>query len=378
MRDSVFDPWELLVDLRNRWPVVAASCAVALVVTLAVSVIRPKRYTATAEILIQAPGGNDPRASTAISPVYLESLKAYESLASSDTLFLRALNHVHAPEIGSGRSIESIKKSILQVSKPANVAVLTISATMVDPQKAQALAQYIAEQTVEQSRSIDSQSEIEMTRELRSQLDAAVDRLTKTRHAQDTIKGSEPVDSLENQVRNNGDLKLNIDKDLSQIRTDLSGYLAEQQLLPVAAGGDAENLRRLIASAQARIATLESQRKDLISLIGQQGAQVQEWKNRKEALQADQKSAQIAFESSDRRLNEMVASSQFRGERLRVIEPGIVPQEPSSPNIPLNLLAAFVLSLAGSVIYLAMTFSYRQAKPARAKTLPESTLSFRR
>ena len=31
MRVSPFDPLELLVDLRRRWPVVAASCGLALV-----------------------------------------------------------------------------------------------------------------------------------------------------------------------------------------------------------------------------------------------------------------------------------------------------------------------------------------------------------
>jgi uncharacterized protein involved in exopolysaccharide biosynthesis len=378
MHVSPFDPLELLIDLRRRWPVMAMSCGLALLLAALISFLLPKRYTATAEVLIQAPGGNDPRAATAISPVYLESLKSYERLASSDTLFQRAFNRVQgAAGDRSGPSIESIKKSILRVSKPANTAVLEISATMGDPRKAQALAQYVAEQTVEASLSIDSQSESEMTREFRSQLDAAAGRLARTRQAQESLGGSEPLDSLDDQLANNAELKLNIEKDLSQARTELAGYIAEQHSLPGAAGEDAESLHRLILSAQARVANLESQQRDVDARLRQQGAQVQEWKDHREALQADRKAAQTAFETSSARLNEAVASAQFRGERLRMIDPGIVPQEPSSPNVPLNLAASLILSAVGSLIYLAMTSSYYRSRRGTAETRTQPVFSFR-
>jgi succinoglycan biosynthesis transport protein ExoP len=377
MRDHPFDPWDFIVDLKRRWPVVAASCVVALVLALAVSVTLPRRYTATAEILIQAPGGNDPRAATAINPVYLESLKSYERLASSDALFLRALEHVHASEGTTGRSAESLKKSVLRVSKLANTAILEINATMTDPKKAQALAQYVAEQTVEASRAIDSESEGEATRDFRKEVDATSGRVVKARQALEALRGSEPVASLESQMKNNTDLELNVEKDLSERRTDLAGYLAELSSPATVAAPEREGLQRLIASAQARIASLELQRRDLGAAIEQQGRQFQEWTDRREALQADQETARTAFDASKKRLNDMVGTAQLRGERLRMIDPGIVPQEPSSPNVPLNLAASLILSGVGSLMYLVMTFSYQRAKRVRVDARTEAAYSFR-
>ncbi|HXB70006.1 MAG TPA: hypothetical protein VNY05_17265, partial [Candidatus Acidoferrales bacterium] len=52
----------------------------------------------------------------------------------------------------------------------------------------------------------------------------------------------------------------------------------------------------------------------------------------------------------------------FRGERLRLIDPGIVPERPSSPNIPLNVLAALFLGLVLPVVYLTMQMSYQEQR----------------
>ena len=82
MHDS-FDVFEYIDFLRARWKFLArgvrrrdrgrrsqpAFCF-------------PKRYTATATILIDPPAGGDPRIATAVSTVYLESLKTYELLAT--------------------------------------------------------------------------------------------------------------------------------------------------------------------------------------------------------------------------------------------------------------------------------------------------------
>jgi uncharacterized protein involved in exopolysaccharide biosynthesis len=377
MHDYPFDPWDFIVDLKRRWPVVAASCAVALVLSFVVSVTVPKRYTAAAEILIQPPGGNDPRAATAISPVYLESLKSYERMASSDALFLRALDHIHAPERASGRSVEKLKKSVLRVSMVMNTAVLEVSATMTNPTNAQALAQYIAEQTVEASQAIYSETEAEATNDFRKQIDATAARASKARQAMETLRGSEPVASLESQLENNTELKLNIEKDLSESRTDLAGYLAQLSSPGTASESDKESLKQTIASAQARTASLELQLRDMGTAIAKQGQQIQEWRDRREALQTDQKAAQAAFETTSARLNDIVATAQLRGERLRLIDPGIVPQEPSSPNLPLNLAASLMLSSVGSLIYLFISFSYQRAKRVRSDARTETSYSFR-
>src|SRR5229473_3857330 len=78
--------------LRSHWLVIAGSITVALVLAGTGSFLLPERYTATTSVVIEPPAGNDPRGATAVSTVYLESLKTYELFASSDTLFSRALD----------------------------------------------------------------------------------------------------------------------------------------------------------------------------------------------------------------------------------------------------------------------------------------------
>src|SRR5271165_3561058 len=90
-----FDIFEYLDFLRTRWKFPAVACGVAILAALATGLWLPKRYTATATILIDPPAGGDPRIATAVSTVYLESLKTYELVATNDQLFMRAAGQFH-------------------------------------------------------------------------------------------------------------------------------------------------------------------------------------------------------------------------------------------------------------------------------------------
>jgi uncharacterized protein involved in exopolysaccharide biosynthesis len=264
---------------------------------------------------------------------------------------------VHAVGPGNDRSFESLKKSILRVNKPANTAILEISATMPDPRKAQALAQFIAEQTVEMSRSIDAQGEADVTREFNNQLAVAADRLARARDAQNRLR-SAAAPGLETELENNAELQLSLDKEISLIRTEIAGYKAET------------SRSDLVASAEARLSSLTAQRNELYAIIGQQDKQLRETNIKDAQAKEDVESAKAVYEKAGTRLNEAVTTGQFRGERLRVIDPGIIPQEPRSPNVPLNMLAALVLSLTGSLAFIAIT------PRRRATEKSEAVLSF--
>jgi uncharacterized protein involved in exopolysaccharide biosynthesis len=43
-----------------------------------------------------------------------------------------------------------------------------------------------------------------------------------------------------------------------------------------------------------------------------------------------------------------------------VIDPGIVPQRPSTPNVPLNVIVALFVALLASVVYLSLAFGFRR------------------
>src|SRR6478752_9776150 len=113
--------------LRKRWLVVVISTLTASILTLAGSLAQAKRYTATASILIEAPAGNDPRGATAVSAIYLESLKTYEHFAESNTLFAQALDHLNLREDQAAQSLEGLKKRVLRVSKLRDTKILQVS-----------------------------------------------------------------------------------------------------------------------------------------------------------------------------------------------------------------------------------------------------------
>src|SRR3954454_1286142 len=137
------------IYLRRKWRFVSITCTVALGAAAVGSLLMPKKYTATASLLIEPPAGNDPRGATAISPVYVESLKTYERFALSDSLFSQALTQLGLRKTYAGSSIESLKKTVLRVSKPRDMKILEISATLPSPVQAQALAKFIAAGTVQ-------------------------------------------------------------------------------------------------------------------------------------------------------------------------------------------------------------------------------------
>jgi capsular polysaccharide biosynthesis protein len=119
-----------------------------MVLATAVSVILPRQYTATARILIEPSTGADSRYTVAVSPIYLESLKTYEYLANSDSLFQKAVNRFQLRALAGAKSIERLKKQVLRIGIVRNTRILEISATVPDRGRAQSLAQYLAEQTV--------------------------------------------------------------------------------------------------------------------------------------------------------------------------------------------------------------------------------------
>ena len=220
--DLQFDALSFARYARGQWLVFTISCGAAVVLAMLISVALPKRYTATASILIEPPAGNDPRAATAVSPVYLESLKTYERIASSNTMFQEALKRLSIPEAASGASVESLKRTILKVAKPASTKILEISTTLKNPEKAQALAQYMAEKTVQLSKDVDSNSECEVTHDSRNILAAAEARLKRAEEARETAVRTEPIANLEDEVTNGSELQFRVRRDLVSANSDLA------------------------------------------------------------------------------------------------------------------------------------------------------------
>lgn len=283
-----FELFRYLDHLRRRWPIIAVACGVAGGLALIAALITPRQYTAAARLMIEPPAGTDPRTSMAVSPIYLESLKSYELLASGDKLFADAIEHF---KMARSMPIDQMKRSVLKVTMARNTRVLEIFITLPDPVQAHALALYIAQQSVKLARDIS----------------------VETEHA--------------------------LDKDAEQQWTEARARMQQAE------------------DAWARLATGPA------SQSPEHAAHV-------DVAQAQRSAARLAFESAEKRLEDVRSLSGSRGERLTVIDQGVVPERPSWPNIPLMVLAALIIAIAGSLLYLTFEFNYRLEKSTPRPVAP--------
>jgi capsular polysaccharide biosynthesis protein len=343
---------------------VAIACVSALAVAGVVSLLLPTRYTATASILIEPPGGNDPRSATAVSTVYLESLKTYERLASSDTLFEHALDDLRIRQRYPGVSTETLKRRILEVSKPASLTILDISATVSDAESAQALAQYIAERTVALHESLDRQTDEDLSKGPRQIFEAAQARRMAAEEAKDRFTRTTPVEALDKEVLLTGELELEVGKDLARTRAELANYLGQQQAPQPSEAGERQNgwTQFEITATRAKIQSLESQDRELLQTLKAKGDLLEGLRRKRDVLDAELKSARADEDAENVKFSDVKSASAARGVRLKILDPGIVPRRPSFPNLPLNLAVAFVLSLAASIGYIAIRFAYDRTR----------------
>jgi uncharacterized protein involved in exopolysaccharide biosynthesis len=135
----------------------------------------------------------------------------------------------------------------------------------------------------------------------------------------------------------------------SRVRQDLSQSRAEAAEL----SGASSDPRA--AGAKARVASLEKQEAELTAQIEKRSAQLSRRAARDDEARQRLRIAQNNFDAANTRVRDVRAGLGLRGERLRVIEPGVVPERPSSPNLPLNLALALGVGLLGAVVYLTLT-----------------------
>jgi uncharacterized protein involved in exopolysaccharide biosynthesis len=351
------DGLQFLTYLRRRWVTIALACGIAVLLAGGASLLTTPRYTATASILIELPGG-----ATALSAVYLDSLKTYERYASSDTLFAAALYQTGLAERFKSKDIASIKRSVLKVSRPATTMIVEISATLGDAKSAQQLAQHIAQQTIALNRSLVQKSTEDVLAGLIQNTDAAQKRVIDAERNKDAFLSEQPVEVVEKEVDQLHQLLFNVEKELSEERTALAR--TEAELKGFSAGDGQEDqarwTRRQLEALRASVVSLGTQVQEFDKTTKERAKMLEARKVRREYLEAEIRAARTDYESSKTKLADARSSSAYRGERLQILDPGLPPEKPSSPNTPLNVLIAFLAALVGSVIYLAARFGYER------------------
>jgi polysaccharide biosynthesis transport protein len=336
MADS-FDPLEYLTHLRRNGKFAAIAIGSAMILTAAVSMLLPKQYTATATLVIEPPFANDPRAATSVSPVYLESLKTYEQFAGSDTLFAKACAKFELSGAVGEPCSESLKRRVLRVAKLKDTKVLKIGVTLPDARRAQQLAEYLATETVALNRSLARDSDRDTLGDVQTQLNAAAQELSKARADYDAATAGGKDRLLDDEVRTLGELRSRTSVEVLRSRAALAELASRKDTV------EASVEQARLNSLTAEVASLDRQ-------LTAQSAALSAARAKQERAAEALKVAQERHEAWSRRSNEAAIASGLRTEQLRVVDPSVVPQQPSFPNPP---LFTGIAALIGSLLVLA-------------------------
>ena len=354
-----FDAFRYIGYMRSRWRWIGASCGIAVTIALAVSLIQPRQYTATARIVIDPPAGADLRSAMAVSPVYLESLKTYEQFASGDSLFQQAIDQFGLRSKLGARPLESLKNRVLKVGLVRNTRILEISGTLPDAHQAQALAQFLAESTVKLTRSMAAEGDQDLLRGIEQQERQNRQRLNEIENAWAQSLSNEPMNQLQSDMKSAAELRSSLDQQVLSVEQEIADAAEREKQ---AAGSELAEIRKETGNARAR---LDEMRKQLQALDRQNVEREKLLATRmahRDKLEADRKAGQAALTAIQTRLREAQGDAGYRGERLRIIDPGIVPERPSSPNLPLNVAAALLLGLVLPILYLTLQMGYQEQR----------------
>jgi polysaccharide biosynthesis transport protein len=317
------------------------------------------QYTATARIVIDPPAGADLRAAMAVSPIYLESLKTYERFADSDSLFQKAVLQFGL----HGGPIESLKRRVLQVQLVRNTRILEISATLPDAKKAQALARFLAESTVEINRASVSESDQDLMRGIEQQARDLRAKLQEADASWAKAVAAEPLLGLQAAMEQAAELRSKIEEQAQSVELELADLT--ERAKNAAGAGDWQQQE---SNARARLLQLRKQLEDLDRQSAERERLLATRQAHRDQLDAERKAGQTALAAMEARLRDARGETGFRGERLKLIDPGIVPERPSSPNLPLNIAAALLAGLILPILFLTLQMSFQDRRAALTRT----------
>jgi uncharacterized protein involved in exopolysaccharide biosynthesis len=356
-----FDAFRYIGYLRARLSWIASSVGVAGLLAIIVSLILPKQYTATARLVVEPPAGTDLRAAMAVSPIYLESLKTYEHFAASDSLFQKAVEHFKL----DGAAIETLKRRVLKVQIVRNTRILEISATLPEAKKAQALAQFLAESAVTLNRSSVAESDQELLRGLEQQEKETRTRVSDDEKAWAQSMANEPVEGLLAEITQAAETRGKLQEQVRSVELELAD-LGER--LKQAGAAEQTELRKEESNARARLAEMRKQLQDADHRNADRERLLAARQAHRDRVEAERKVDQTALVAIEGKVREARGESGYRGERLRIIDPGIVPERPSSPNLPLNVVGALLAGLVLPVLYLTIEMSYQEQRAASRRS----------
>jgi uncharacterized protein involved in exopolysaccharide biosynthesis len=327
------EPVDLRLYLRHltaHWRTLLAVPAAAALIAAGVSLILPKKYDATATLLIQ-PGASDPRFPPALNQVYLEYLRSYEHLVQGDELLSRVLKEFRLDQPPDRFTVESFRRRALKAELLKYTKILAVRVRLDDPQKAHLAAQFLAREAVK------------VTERLR---DAEIERSVQ-QAAQDRDQARKRLDDASGQLLAYR-LKAREEEWTRQVQALRDQREEQQKQLATLLADGAENearrmrLRRALQESDGPLARAEAQ------LYKAQAGAVY--------FERDYELARQALAAAETRVSEARQAASVRSEILQLVDPGVAPQRHSSPNLGLNVLVAVALGLIAAAVYETWMF----------------------
>ena len=371
-----FEPSLWLAYLRARWRLAALIPGAAAAAGLAISLLAIPLYTARVSLVIEPPVASDPRATISVSPVYLESLRTYEHFATSDELFSRAVEKFGLRREMAQQPVEKLKQKALSVSMPRNTKVLEIEVTLRDARKAHAMARFIAGETVALNRRMNRAGSDDLMAAAGREAAAAEHEYAQAARALQRMRARAPATAaLEAELDRIADRRVEIDR--LALSAELSMTDQEEREKELAAAGperafDLELLRGRLRSTQARASRLRQEASTLAAEWERRQKLLEQRRGDIEALAAEAETTRNAMERAQQRLRDLRGATDFRSERISLLDPGIVPERPSWPNPAFNVLSGAALGSLTALAWLTVSFALKSQQSGPVRRLPRA------
>jgi len=210
---------------------------------------------------------------------------------------------------------------------------------------------------VELSRASSSEGDQELLAGLERQENDIRADLEKTEAAWSEAFSREPTAGLEAAIEEGASQRSTLEEQIQGQEVEIAGL--EDRMKGGDAGGE---MAKEASNARARTVELRRQLADLNSRMAEREKVLGARQAHHDQLEADRKAGQTALASIESRLRDARSERGSRGERLQVIDPGIVPERPSSPNIPLNVAVALLAGLALPILFFTWQFSFQEER----------------
>lgn len=341
-----------------RWRFIVAVIASSAALAFLVSELLPRRYTATATIMIDPPATGDVRAIAALNPTYLDSLRTFENFFTSNTLFEQAVARFHLA--APNTDIDTLRKKVIKVKQQHEARIFEVSATLPDPAAASHLVRFIAAQSIAASRQQALAGDLESMSNLTAEVDQARARLAAAQADWKQAASEDTPESIESAMES----AISVESDLRRHEDDAAADANEWQVR--ARNGTSED--RADADVQARAAAARRddyarRREQVAAEVARDRTLLAQRSSRVELARAEFEDARRRFDGAEGRLLDFRGTAGMRSERMHMIDPGVVPRKPSFPNVLLNTLAAALLAACLSIAWVVARAGEQRPKP---------------